>query len=357
MIRRRVLVAGHDIGAINVLAILLQEWAADPALETWFAGTPAVVREVRWRVPGVRIVPWAEALTEAAAANAQVLDGLFAREVQSGEWDCVLCGTSAGVALERRLLHHARRIGLPSLSYCDMWAAYEDRYRGPEGWAVPDVVLAVDERMEAEISCLPWPSATTFRAVGHPLYEQTRHRRTVPGQRGEAIRFVSEPTSSRFPSAGIDEFEVAECILQALRSTGSARRFVVRTHPVDPIEPWRRFVWRHRQDGVELDVVPLEVCLTDTWAAFGISSVLLVEMAMAGIPVASFQPVGADPAYYCLPFDEFGIFRLGDAPGIATWLETVARFVAPRETVPGDSVERVRAAILDTAASRRRIAV
>src|SRR5687767_4643144 len=54
--------------------------------------------------------------------------------------------------------------------------------------------------------------------------------------------------------------------------------------------------------------------------AVGISSMMLMELAIAGVPVASFHPEGADEAYYCLPEKEFQIARLRSARDVEAWI-------------------------------------
>ncbi len=96
---------------------------------------------------------------------------------------------------------------------------------------------------------------------------------------------------------------------------------MIRPHPAEPVEPWRRFVWAKARLGVRLDTLPLDQTYADTWAAVGISSILLAEYAAAGIPSASFVTDAGDPAYLCLPFASLGIARLSNTVDLARWLE------------------------------------
>jgi len=348
----RVLMAAHDAGGVNIMVPLFDAWRAGRGIEPWFVGTPAVCREMAWRVPNLRIVPWCAAVTETAVADASTMARLLERHFDGGDWDAVVCATSANILLEKIILRHARACAVPTFAYCDMWWAYAERFSDGGGWYMPDRLFVVDERMKSEASAVAWPGAITIEAVGSPMYEALIERRAGSGAQSAnaALRFISEPASTRFPASGIDEFEIAEELIRLARAAGVSRRITVRTHPVDHIEAWRRFVWRNRDQGVEFDVAPLEECVEDTWAAVGISSILLTELAMGGVPVASFQPKAADPGYFCLPFAEFGIARLADGAAFQAWLSSVDSGIpAAASAKHRGAVERITRRLLDVA--------
>jgi hypothetical protein len=329
----RVLAAGHDFGGLNLLAPLLRVWQGDPRFAAAFVSTPAVCREMSARVPGLRFPSWTGGLTQHLCANIDELDAYLERSLHPQDWDVVVCATSGGSLLEKRLIRAARRAGLHTIAFCDMWWAYEERFRAGTEWSVPDILWVLDERMRDEIADIPWPQRPAIEVVGSPVFQELADLRAGSGSIDGAIRFISEPASSRFPLSRIDEFELAEQLVTTVRSAGIKTRIVVRTHPADPIEQWRRWAWRLRDQGVELDTMPFTPCIADTARAVGISSMLLSEMAACGVPCASLQWPGTDPAYYCLPFEDLGIVRLSSIEALERWLASH----------PGDGAAKIRA--------------
>ena len=319
---RRVLVAGNDHGGLNLLAPLLSRWAETGEIDAAFLGSAAARREMAFRVAGLRLAAWPETPFDAAADPREGVARLAERLRREG-WQAVLTGTSLAAVVEKRLWRAAAEAGVPSLAYCDMWWGYRERFGDGDGECLPGTVLAVDARMADEIRKLAWSAPFRIVEVGSTLFER------LAGQRAEAagardsgaLRFVSEPASTAFPGAGIDEFEVAETLVATARASGIARSVVIRPHPAEPAEPWRRFVFAHAAMDVRLDVLPLDRTFADTWAAVGISSMLLAEYAAAGIPSASFVADAGDPAYLCLPFASLGIARLSNASELARWLK------------------------------------
>lgn len=351
----RILLAAHDSGALNIIKPILRAWHNHGALEPWFVSTPSVMREVQESIPGLRIPAWAAQVTEAVAADHTDLDALLERQLHRVDWDAVICGTSRLCLLERRLLRQARAMGLRSYALCDMWWAYRERFRDGDDLCLPDTLWVIDERMRAEAqAALPELAADAIEVVGNPFFEeiaQIRQRRHVELPPQLPIRFFSEPVSGKFPDARIDEFELAEWLLEAARREGITNRIIVRNHPLDTLEQWRRWAWRHRHHAVELDVEPLDVCMVTTGLALGISSMVLLEMALCGMPTASLQLSGADLNYYCLPFEDFGIARIRASEELVDWLtRRRSSGVLPRNDHRG-AIERIAESLLHRAAS------
>ena len=223
------------------------------------------------------------------------------------------------------MLLAARQAGIPSAAFCDMWWAYADRFHDGETWTLPDRLRVIDETMRREAEQVVWPRPLPIDVIGSPLFgELARLRRQNPVE-GRAIRFISEPASTKFPEMRVDEFELAEMLVSTARASAVDLPIVIRPHPAESQESWRRFVHAHRAFDVRLDDMPLEAAIPDTARAVGLSSMLLTEMRLRGIAVASLQPRGADLNYYCLPFEELDIARIITPAMLGEWLrdETV----------------------------------
>jgi hypothetical protein len=272
------------------------------------------------------------------------------------DWDVVVCSTSRVSLLEKRLIRVARARGLRTIAFCDIWWAYEERFRHGRQWSVPDTLWVLDERMRDQIAEIPWPRRPIIEVVGSPLFQELAEQRASTGSSDGAIRFISEPASSKFPLSRIDEFAMAEQLVTTAREADIKTRIVVRTHPADPIEQWRRWAWRLRDQGIELDAMPLAPCIADTARAVGISSMLLSEMAVCGVPTASLQWPGTDPAYYCLPFEEFGITRLSSVEALRRWLAASPGNGATgiHVRVHASAIERITARLIEGPARSHR---
>jgi hypothetical protein len=317
------IVAGHDCGGLNVLAPLLRAWIRQETVEAHFMSTPMVCREMGAQVDGLVFPEWVEGITEHMCANAAHLDAYLSRHLNSGRWDVILCSTSAYCLLEKRLIRVGNELGIPTIALCDMWWAYSERFRDGNDWCIPDVLWVLDNRMMSEAGSVTWPNPPRIEVVGSPLFQELLAMRScnvVSSDGSGAIRFVSEPASTKFPLSRINEFALAEQLVLTARSIGIENRIVIRTHPADPLEQWRRWVWRLKDFKVELDFMPLQECIADTAKAIGISSILLSEMAVCGIPTASLQMLDGDTCYYCLPFEEFGIQVLSSNEELSKWL-------------------------------------
>lgn len=318
----RVLVAGHDMGGINLLVPLLRSWSASPDFEVEFLSTPVLRRDVCHQVPNLTLASGASELTEQMCHRSHELDQYLSRVVASAPYDVVVCGTSAHALLERRLLVAARQAGVVSVAFCDMWWAYADRFHDGASWTLPDRLWVIDELMGDAAAQIAWPRPLPIDVVGSPLFGELRDSRSHNADSGHTIRFISEPVSTRFPEVRIDEFALAEKLVTAVRGVGLDLPIVIRPHPVDSQEAWRRWIYARRDSGVALESLPIEAAILDTARAVGISSILLTEMRMCGVPVASLQPIDADLSYYCLPFESLGIARISDAESLAAWLTT-----------------------------------
>jgi hypothetical protein len=317
----RVLVAGHDWGGINLLVPLLRRWRDDGRIAPEVVASPTLRRDISQLVRGQAVAPDLDAFDDWLSSNPLELERFLAGVLARGRYDLVLCSTSAHAPLERRLFRAARTAGVPSIAFCDMWWAYAERFRDAGEWFLPDRLWVVDERMRAAAASVEWPAPLQIEVVGSPLFGELASRRGTGASRDDGtIRFVSEPVSTKYPEARIDEFALAEMVVDVAREIGLATSVVIRPHPVDSQETWRRWIFARRARGVMLETLPVEEAIADTAMAVGISSILLAEMRMCGIPTASLQLPNTDSAYYCLPFEAMGITRLATREALGHWL-------------------------------------
>jgi hypothetical protein len=325
----RVLVAGHDWGGINILAPLLRAWSRDEGIAPEFLGAPVIRRDLLHRIPGLSLVGVSEELTEWLCHRPAELDRFLRDRLELARYDVILCSTSAHALLERKLFAIGRGLGIPTIAFCDMWWAYAERFHDGDTWAIPDRIWVIDEVMQQAARALEWPQPVHIEVVGSPLFGELAHLRDHRDQDGSVIRFISEPASTKFPEARIDEFALADMLVAARDRAGLALPIVVRPHPTDLVEAWRRWAFARRDQDVHIETLPLDEAVKQTRMAVGISSILLAELRMCGIAVASVQPDSASAEYYCLPFEELGIARVASVEGLASWLSTPGPMAPP----------------------------
>lgn len=321
MKRLRVLACAHDWGGLNLMAPLLRAWTGNSSVDCAVIAMPAVRRDLADLAPGMVIAPGSETLTTAMLDRPAELRALLTAVLGHG-YDVVVCGTSLHAPLERRLIALARETGIPTVAYCDMGWAIDRRLREGDDWMLPDRLWVPDDETKAAAAEVRWPRPLPIDIVGNTMIDDLIRRRAgaAAGQ-GAHIRFVSEPASIEFPNARVDEFACAETLLAAVRSVGETP-VVIRTHPAEPQEAWRRWTYARRDRGVALDTLPLDAAIADTNLAVGLCSSLLIQMRLCGVPAASLQLPPADPAYFCLPFEQYGVSRVASASQLAQWLRT-----------------------------------
>lgn len=340
----RVLLCVHDAGGVNLAVPLLRAWQNSRAIAVSVLAMPAVRRGLSDAVPGIAWAEGNEDLNSSTLQDSEKLEALL-RRVVSGRYDVVLCGTSLHVPLERRLINAARQASIPAIAYCDMAWAIEQRLRDDAGWAVPDRLWVADDETRAAAMTVQWPRKPMIEVIGHTMIDDLMQRAHRGNQKGKSIRFVSEPASIEFPEARVDEFAAAEALVHAARAVGGDP-VVIRTHPAEPQESWRRWIHARRDRGVSLDSLPLEEAIADTRCAVGLCSSLLTQMRMCRVPAASLQLPAGNPAYFCLPFTQFDIAQIRSADALTQWLRTQNDAPVPAgASVHAGAIERATSAI------------
>ncbi len=323
---RRILCVGYDAGGLNLIAAMLRFWLRDNRIDASFASAASKVSALSREVPNLKSPAWAQILKDDVGTLGVPLAGLaqdpgVIDDIKT--YDAVLVGTSFKCALDRQLIRIARRNDIPAYALCDMWYAYRERFCDSDGAALPTAIFALDARMAAEIGQVPDLSQVPVRVVGSPMYDDLlAHARS--SRLGEAITFISEPAAELFPQSRVDEMAVAQMVLNAALARGMSHRLRFRPHPSESIARWETWL-ADRASDARLDRGPLDAMYGASGRGIGISSILLTQMAIRGIPVASVQPAGADPNYYCLPFADFGIGRLTNAAEVEAFLTAPPR--------------------------------
>lgn len=274
----RLALAAHDPGGAAVLVAVAAVLRARGHDLAWLPSGPATRL---WREAG-ETVPEAMDGTAAAAALAVSRPALL------------LTGTSFHAGFERALWAAARRLRVPSFAAVDSWTNIERRFalsggepEQPDGFGVPD------ESTRAEIAAAGWCRAR-LAVIGQPhLAARTerlkqRRRLRLP-DRETTIVFFSEPIIEDFgPSVrGFTQFEVATLAAEGL--AGRAGVFLsIKPHPRESEGAWHD--WLVRTPNAGLATEDTETLLGAADGVLGMTTMVLLEARLAGIPVMSLQP-------------------------------------------------------------------
>jgi len=310
----RVLVAAQEAGSANALVPVIDQLAAREGVALEFcACDEAAVIFSRHRVPYRAVESFRDGRQEPVAMIARVL-----RECAP---DVLLLGASWGPAIEKVLLALIEGGAIPSLAVFDNWSHYRERFTDPRSGATrfPTTIVVPDARAFAfaiadgvpksalTVTGQPYLDALASELHQPGLYAHGQRlrgewlataRRDGPGSRAvvlfasEAFSQFNAPTSAHY--YGFTELDALDGLIDAVdsieRSGGPRIELVVKLHP------------KQRGLAASLDELaarrPMRIvsetspwaCLLASDAVVGMSSMLLLESALAGKPAISFRP-------------------------------------------------------------------
>lgn len=239
------------------------------------------------------------------------------------EVDALLTGTSMRPYRDVLFWDAARSAGIPAVALLDHWRNYAGRFSSRREFdSLPDALAVMDTSAADAIRALGFPSER-IRVTGHPQLEEcrpvtTHERRSARARLGiddtrSVVLFASEPKIEHHGAdtgaqghPGYTERVSLAAVRDALRSLSPDAVLVVRPHPLQ--QPWSL------PDGapetrVSGDDTPREA-ISAADAVTGMTSMLLLEAALSGIPTVSVRPGGSDAE-----------FREGESLGVRTALD------------------------------------
>jgi len=193
----------------------------------------------------------------------------------------------------------SRAMQVPSVALLDHWVGYWEKFTVDIRFdAVPDVIAVMDEYARGrlrELGC----KQPQILVTGHPAFdglstEPLAGREGVRSQWGSGVGewvvlFVSEPIASDLGAlSGYDEVDVLRLLIDAL--AGLPAQLIVKPHPrEEPLRLAGLMKDMGRSGRLETELTGREaVAGADT--VVGMTSILLLEAAVAGRPVLSIQP-------------------------------------------------------------------
>lgn len=252
----------HDPGGYDVIFPVYERLKADGKAEArLFLAGPAGEKRPEYRAEAPEILRY---LSQRAD------QGLF-----------VVTGTSWNSDVELLVLQWCGAHGIPTVSILDYWSNYKSRFRLGEAYVLPDWYFVMDETA-AEEAAREGIDRSVIRIVGQPGLDAYVRRRVSPA-RNRKLLFLSQPLSSvpRKEPLGYTEFDAAEDALRAASSLGYT--VDMKFHPKET-EKMRE---KYRDFQVEGSLPEL---VSGYEAVVGMSTMGLLQCALMGIPVVSYQP-------------------------------------------------------------------
>lgn len=221
-------------------------------------------------------------------------------EERGMDWDGVdilVTGSGFG-SVETSAWAEARERGIPSLAVIEAWTNLDLRLRLDGCRILPDRLAVPLSGMVDDLAALG-VEPERVAVVGQPhLADLARRleplRRRPRAGRPPLIAFFSEPIAEDFPdgSRGLDQYGVFAQAARALAGMGPLR-LALCLHPREPMERWRPVL---AALPLPVELQPSGAMMEDADLALGVTTMMLVEALLAGLPALSLQPGRIAPA-------------------------------------------------------------
>jgi len=255
----------------------------------------------------------------------------------------LVTGTAMG-EFDRDLWRRARQANVRTFAVIDAWTNLDIRFKGNDGsLKEPDAIGVVDAPMATAMKA--W-SRARLHVVGQPHLQALESR--LRGKRGghkasvpPRIVFFSEclkedGLKTRY---GFDQFDVAQILFPILAASGPLD-FSLKPHPREAADGWRAFLAKRSYAPLAVRVVgtPSEQTMMAADGVMGVFTMVLLEAALARIPILSVQPgimPGVNTLLERLPGSPiFDVAALPGAIGEFLAATTEGRAPAPEGLLP-----------------------
>jgi len=293
MTPQSVLVAAREAGAASALTPVVGALIAEGTLRP-------------------QIVAWGNALAVFDAVGLPVLafpEDPEPREIEellvSTNAAVVLTGTSLRAELDGRFWAAARAAGIPSVALLDHWKNYAERFTIVAPFDVlPTLVAVMDDVAERELVALGCPG-DRIRVTGQPRFDalpgavtpqlRARARQTLGiGPSRRVAAFASEPRGIPYDDGlGFTQADAVSAFLDGVEAVAPDMLAIVKLHPLEEVEPVRAAAsGRARPEARILRAYPTRELAAAADVFCGMTSIVLLDAALLGVPTVSIRPGG-----------------------------------------------------------------
>lgn len=306
-----ILFACHDPGAANLILAMVN--LIDRSIPSRVLALGPSIRRIEAAMGRKPLIPESEPVPGFPMESNVREDSLLSilEELQPA---AILTGTSFNSNLDWSIWKWAIERAIPCACMIDFWSGYALRFfRGGQS-VLPDRVFVSDETMAKGMRDM-WPGYSGIVVAGNPhlakkiqAVGKSRKSQSLSGEFGK-VRFFSENIHHYFPERRPNEFDFVRMLLDYSR--GGLDEIVIRPHPMENKNVWKTWISAQEASPINmsLELSPIEDALADpSFVSVGISSMALIESALAGIATYSLQ-LGLDRTedYLFIPFDDYGI--------------------------------------------------
>lgn len=291
--REPILVVAHDAGSAEIVAAYVCAHMHARRFDVYVAG-PALKIFRRERVV-------ARTLTRVGLKKA----------VAAHRGGTALFGTGHPRSLELAALKEAKRQGLRTASCLDSWKRYRERFGYPSrGWRknLPDEIWAGDPAASA-LAKKYFP-ARIVRYAPNMYFKNVSARVRSARRRGNAILFLSV--------ADTVSFTLLESVLATFKDRKHAPKIIIRLHPLDDRERFKKLMRSHTARAVLSDSGDIARDIAKAKVAVGGETTALAVAAYCGIPAVCMWRASVP-----LPFK--GMKRATSIRGVVRSLERALR--------------------------------
>jgi len=228
-------------------------------------------------------------------------DALIKNVFQEYKPDLIVCSTSVGLTIEKKITLHAKKEHIPTLSVLDFWSNYWKRFSSPDKKDfiyLTDHVCIMDEVAKKEMIQDGFDENVLY-VTGNPHFDHFADGIESTSEDSERLLFISQPLSElenhdSFIGYGYDEIEVLSDIIGILQTINYNYKLVLRPHPKETPSKFDAFIGDRICISDEIDI-KCDISLSGL--IIGMSSSVLLQATVAGKKILSYQPnlKGDDP--------------------------------------------------------------
>lgn len=218
----------------------------------------------------------------------------------------VVCGTSDGLSLEKKIIFWAKKNSVKSLAIVDFWSNYRMRFSNPgtdDLSFLPDTVCVIDKKMEKEMIEEGFNSAC-LKITGNPFFDTFEKK----SSRGKYILFAEQPFSEFSEQPEFSEIEILADFINAFEAIGISLPVIVSLHPRCKKADKFDKIMKSAKIKIYLTQQGSDKLVAGAALVTGINTMVLFRAALEGKKVLSYQP-GSNKEKDMLRSNDFGWSR------------------------------------------------